>query len=114
MKPFVVALLASFASLAPHVASARELPPQVQAVLKQIKAVDKDMLAGSGEDGRFMRLLVATSRSKRALEIGTASGYSAIWIGMGLPDPGGQPGTIEYDNTRAQAAVANIKQAGPS
>jgi len=68
----------------------------------------------SEEDGRFMRLLVATSRAKRALEIGTASGYSAIWIAMGLRETGGQLVTIEYDKTRAQEATENIKKAGLS
>jgi caffeoyl-CoA O-methyltransferase len=115
MNRFVVALLVSLVSICPCLAapsSAQELSPQVQAVLKQIKAVDKDMLAVSEEDGRFMRLLVATSRTKRALEIGTASGYSAIWIGMGLRETGGQLVTIEYDKTRAQEAMDNIKKAG--
>ena len=109
-----VALLVLFVSLAPHGAAAQELSPQVQAVLKQIKAVDKDMLAVSEEDGRFMRLLVVTSRTRRALEIGTASGYSAIWIGMGLRETGGQLVTIEYEKTRAQEATENIKKAGLS
>jgi predicted O-methyltransferase YrrM len=114
MKRLFIVLLVSFISLAPRHASAQELSPQVQAVLKQIKAADKDMLAVSEEDGRFMRLLVVTSRTKRALEIGTASGYSAIWIGMGLRDTGGQLVTIEYDKARALEAVANIKTAGLS
>jgi caffeoyl-CoA O-methyltransferase len=112
MKRAFVALLFCLISLIPHVAAAQELSPQVQAVLKQIKSADKDMLAVSEEDGRFMRLLVATSRAKRALEIGTASGYSAIWIGLGLRETGGQLVTIEYDKTRAQQAQDNIKKAG--
>jgi caffeoyl-CoA O-methyltransferase len=112
MNRVSVALLFLLASLVPHRAAAQELSPQVQAVLKQIKATDKDMLAVSEEDGRFMRLLVATSRTKRALEIGTASGYSAIWIGLGLRETGGQLVTIEYDKTRALEAQDNIKKAG--
>jgi caffeoyl-CoA O-methyltransferase len=103
-----------FALVAPHRVSAQELPPQVQTVLKQIKAADKEMLAVSEEDGRFMRLLVASSRTKRALEIGTASGYSAIWIGLGLRETGGQLVTIEYDAARARQAQDNIKKAGLS
>ncbi len=90
----------------------QELSPHVQAVLTQIKAGDKDMLAVSEEDGRFMRVLVVASRTKRALEIGTASGYSAIWIGLGLRETGGQLVTIEYDKMRAQQAADNIKRAG--
>ena len=53
------------------------------------KSQDKGQLAVSEEDGHFLRVLVATSKTKRALEIGGASGYSAIWIGMGLRETGG-------------------------
>jgi predicted O-methyltransferase YrrM len=97
-----------------EVAWAQHVPPHVDAILKQIKAADKDLLAVSEEDGRFMRLLVATSGAKRALEIGAASGYSAIWIGLGMRETGGKLVTIEYDKARAQQAAANIKKAGLS
>jgi predicted O-methyltransferase YrrM len=86
--------------------------PQVDAVLRAIGAADKGQLAVSEEDGRFLRLLVTSKGAKRALEIGTASGYSAIWIGLGLRDTGGHLLTIEYDKTRANEAVRNIKEAG--
>ena len=98
--------------LLPTVSPAQELPAPAAAVLKQIKAADTDLLAVSEEDGRFMRLLVAATRSTRALEIGTASGYSAIWIGLGLRETGGHLVTIEYDKPRARQAVDNIKKAG--
>jgi caffeoyl-CoA O-methyltransferase len=95
-------------------AFAQDVPAHVDAVLKQIRAVDKEQLAVSEDDGRFMRLLVATSGAKRALEIGSASGYSAIWIGLGLRETGGRLVTIEYDKQRARQAVANVKRAGLS
>ena len=94
--------------------TAQDIPPQIDALLKQIKAADKDLLAVSEEDGRFMRLLVLSSGTKRALEIGAASGYSAIWIGLALRETGGRLVTIEYDKARAQQAAANIKKAGLS
>jgi predicted O-methyltransferase YrrM len=106
----VVLLLVSL----PCVAAAQHVPPHVDAILKQIKAADKELLAVSEEDGRFMRLLVATRGARRALEIGAASGYSAIWIGLGLRETGGKLVTIEYDKVRAQQAAANIKKAGLS
>jgi caffeoyl-CoA O-methyltransferase len=112
MKRVSAALLFCSIALVPQFVMAQELSPHVQAVLAQIKATDKDMLAVSEEDGRFMRLLIAASRAKRALEIGTASGYSAIWIGLGLRETGGQLVTIEYDKPRALQAMDNIKRAG--
>ena len=87
---------------------------QADTVLRAIRAADKGQLAISEEDGRFLRLLVTSKGTRRALEIGTASGYSAIWIGLGLRDTGGQLVTIEYDKGRAGEAVQNIKKAGLS
>ena len=100
--------------LLPCAAYAQNVPPHVDTLLKQIKAADKDQLAVSEEDGRFMRLLVVTSGAKRALEIGAANGYSAIWIGLGLRETGGKLVSIEYDKARAQQATSNIARAGLS
>jgi predicted O-methyltransferase YrrM len=82
------------------------------AVLRDIKAADADALAVSEEDGRFLRLTIASSRATRALEIGGANGYSAIWIGLGLRETGGRLTTIEFDPARAKVAAANIRRAG--
>jgi predicted O-methyltransferase YrrM len=84
----------------------------VDAVLKDIRARDTGQLAVSEEDGRFLRMLAAASRTQRVLEIGAASGYSAIWIGLALRETGGRMVTIEYDATRAREAAANVKRAG--
>ena len=70
------------------------------------------MLAVSEEDGRFLRVLAASSGAKHALEIGGASGYSAIWIGLGLRETGGRLTTIEYDPARAKQAAENMRRAG--
>ena len=112
MKRVGLFLLCVFAF--PYGAFAQDVPPQIDALLKQIKAADKDQLAVSEEDGRFLRLLVVTRGAKRALEIGAASGYSAIWMGLGMRDTGGKLVTIEYDKVRAAEAAANVKKAGLS
>ena len=83
-------------------------------VLAEIKSKDQGLLAVSEADGHFLRLMVATSGATHALEIGGASGYSAIWIGLGLRDTGGRLTTIEYDPQRAKALAANITRAGLS
>ncbi len=95
-------------------AASAQTQPDVQKLLAAIKAKDSGQLAVSEEDGRFLRLMVASSGAKRALEIGGASGYSAIWIGMGLRDTGGRLVTIEYDPARARELTENIKRAGLS
>ena len=86
----------------------------VTALLERIKAADQGQLAISEEDGRFLRVLVATRGTRRALEIGGASGYSGIWIGQGLRQTGGKLISIEYDPVRAKEAADNITQAGLS
>lgn len=88
--------------------------PDMAKLLKDIKARDHGQLAVSEEDGRFLRLMVASTGAKRALEIGGASGYSAIWIGMGLRDTGGTLVTIEYDPARAKELAENVRRAGLS
>jgi caffeoyl-CoA O-methyltransferase len=88
--------------------------PRRTKVLAEIKAADTGQLAVSEEDGRFLRLLVASSGAKRVLEIGGASGYSAIWIGLGLRDTGGRLVTDRVRPARARELAENIRRAGLS
>jgi len=93
-------------------ASLRAQQPDLNKILSDIRARDKGQLAISEEDGRFLRILIASTGRKRALEIGGASGYSAIWIAQGLRATGGKLATIEYDPERAKELAANIARAG--
>jgi predicted O-methyltransferase YrrM len=86
--------------------------PDLQHLLQAIKSADTDRLAVSEEDGRFLRVMIATSGAKRVLEVGGAYGYSAVWMGLGLRHTGGRLTTIEYDGARAKAAAANVAKAG--
>ena len=60
----------------------------------------------SARAGRLDRRAARRSKSARA------SGYSAIWIGLGLRETGGRLTTIEYDPVRAKEAADNIRRAG--
>jgi predicted O-methyltransferase YrrM len=106
------ATVAVAALLTTGVAGAQQ--PDVAKLLAEIKAKDTGQLAVSEEDGRFLRLMIATSGARRVLEIGGASGYSAIWMGLGLRETGGTLVTIEYDPARAKELAANVKRAGLS
>jgi predicted O-methyltransferase YrrM len=88
--------------------------PDLLKILADIKSRDAGQLAVSEEDGRFLRLLIASTNRKRALEIGGASGYSAIWMGQALRRTGGRLVTIEYDPQRAKELAVNIRRAGMS
>jgi predicted O-methyltransferase YrrM len=104
-------LLSSAFPAAQAVQNAR-LSPHVDTVLRNIRAADKSQLAVSEEDGRFLRVLVASRGAKSVLEIGAASGYSGIWLGLGARETGGRVVAIEYDPQRAKEAVSNIRSAG--
>lgn len=90
------------------------IDPALARLLTEIRASDKGQLAVSEEDGRFLRVLVGATKARQVLEIGAASGYSAIWIGLGLRETGGKLVTIEYDPIRARQAAANVQKAGLS
>jgi len=92
--------------------TAPQSPHAVERVLADIRARDGGQLAVSEEDGRFLRVLIGSSGATRALEIGGASGYSAIWMGLALRDTGGRLVTIEYDKARARELADNIRRAG--
>ena len=108
----VVSMVAGSISAQP--APAAGVDPAIAKLLSGIRAADKGQLAVSEEDGRFLRVLVGATNARQVLEIGAASGYSAIWIGMGLRQTGGKLTTIEFDPVRAREAAANVQRAGLS
>jgi predicted O-methyltransferase YrrM len=110
MRPFLVLLVVMLGSAVE--AQRGALTPALETLLKSIKAADKGQLAVSEEDGRFLRVLVATRGARSILEIGAASGYSGIWLGLGAQETGGKVVAIEYDPARAKEAAANISKAG--
>jgi len=115
MRPFATVLLGLIALAAVTSAQSRPssaLTPQIESVLRNIKAADTGQLAVSEEDGRFLRVLVSTRGAKSILEIGAASGYSGIWLGLGARESGGRVVAVEYDPTRAKEAAHNIRLAG--
>ena len=107
-------LAAAPADQAPAAKSTPAIDPAIAKLLAGIRAADKGQLAVSEEDGRFLRVLVGATNARQVLEIGAASGYSAIWLGLGLRQTGGRLVTIEYDPVRAREAAANIQRAGLS
>jgi len=64
------------------------------------------MLSGPVE-GRLLETLVFATGARRVLELGTYSGYSALWMAGILP-PDGRVVTCELDSDRAEFARAHI------
>ena len=63
------------------------------------------------EVGALLRVLATTVGANRILEIGTAIGYSGIWLAGALP-PGGMLYTMEAKGERAKVARENFARAG--
>jgi predicted O-methyltransferase YrrM len=61
-------------------------------------------------EGQLLYLLVKAAGAKRILELGTATGYSGIWLLRGTD--GGMLTTYEMDPERARRARANFGDAG--
>jgi caffeoyl-CoA O-methyltransferase len=111
---FVVLALLSLLSTARPAAAQSVVPPAIEAILAEIRRADEGQLAVSEQDGQFLRMLAVATGARHALEIGSASGYSAIWMGLAMRETGGTLVTIEYDEVRAREAVDNIRRAGLS
>jgi predicted O-methyltransferase YrrM len=65
------------------------------------------------EVGALLRVLALTAAARRILEIGTAIGYSGIWLAGALA-PGGSLLTMEMNEERAREARTNFERAGVS
>src|SRR5882724_1380890 len=63
------------------------------------------------DQGQFMQLLVQVLRAQKTLEVGVFTGYSALWVALGLPNEGR---IVACDISEEYTAVARRywKQAG--
>ena len=65
-------------------------------------------------DGKILYDLIVQNNYRDALEIGTSTGHSAIWMAWALSKTGGKLITIEIDEYRYREALANFEEAGLS
>ncbi|HKI89613.1 MAG TPA: class I SAM-dependent methyltransferase [Draconibacterium sp.] len=65
-------------------------------------------------DGKILYDIIVKNNYKNAVEIGTSTGHSAIWIAWALSKTGGKLITIEIDKERYLQAKSNFKKAGVS
>lgn len=72
---------------------------------------EHDLPLIDAEVGGLLRVVTTAIGARRALEIGTAVGYSGIWLAGALP-PDGQLLTLELDPDRARIARDNFSRAG--
>ncbi len=85
-------------------------PPALVAELHALGERDGIPIVSS-ETGRLLSLLVRTLQAHRILEIGTAYGYSTLWMALALP-PAGKIWTIDPDRERTAIALDFLARAG--
>jgi predicted O-methyltransferase YrrM len=88
-----------------------DLDRRVTAFLDRARGSWRDMNVPEA-DGQTLYNVVTKNKYTRALEIGTSTGHSGIWIAWALSKTGGRLITIDIDERRHRAALANFKEAG--
>jgi len=88
-----------------------ELDKRVRAFLDSRRGTWRDLNVPEA-DGRVLHELILKHKYTRALEIGTSTGHSGIWIAWALAKTGGKLTTVEIDSGRHKTALANFRAAG--
>ena len=86
---------------------------KVQAFLDSRRRGWRDMNVPAS-DGKLLHDIIVKNNYTKALEIGTSTGHSGIWIALALSKTGGKLITLEIDESRHNEALANFKEAGVS
>jgi predicted O-methyltransferase YrrM len=70
---------------------------------KAANALGKGSISVAASEGRLIHFLVSSAGCRKFIEVGTLTGYSALWIASGLA-AGGELFTLEKEPTHAKAA----------
>ena len=111
MRAFLCLALLMLASASTAFAEDPALDQTVRRFLEKNRGEWRDMNV-PWVDGQILRDLVVKNRFRRALEIGTSTGHSSVWIAWGLSQTGGKLTTIEIDPSRHAEALGNFEEAG--
>ena len=88
--------------------SSSKLDKKVKWVIRNTSWVDLNV---PYQDGKTLFKMILKNKFKRALDIGTSTGHSAIWIAWALSKTGGKLITIEINKRRYLKALKNFKRA---
>lgn len=94
-------------------AKQQQVDKMVRAFLENSKGSWRDMNIPSS-DGKILYDIILKNNYTRALEIGTSTGHSTVWIAWALSKTGGRLITIEINKRRYRQALENFKKAGLS
>jgi predicted O-methyltransferase YrrM len=102
-----------FVGFSTHLLSAEDLDRRVEAFLESRKGQWREMNVPAS-DGKLLYDLIVRNNYTRALEIGTSTGHSGIWIAWALSKTGGKLITIDMNEGRHKQALVNFEEAGLS
>jgi len=88
---------------------------EIEKLLKEMEEYSREherVYAIPREEGVFLNMLVRLKGARRVVELGTSSGYSAIWLGSAAAEHGGVVETVEFDPQKVALASENIRRAG--
>lgn len=77
-----------------------------------IESFDRIGLNSAPGDAAMLRILVQSSKAKRGVEVGTATGYGAILMGIAFERNGGELITVDIDPKMVKTANENLKKVG--
>jgi predicted O-methyltransferase YrrM len=80
-----------------------------QQVIKDFKRIGLNTTVG---DAAFLRVLVASAGCKRGVEIGSATGFGAINMGLSFERNGGQLFTLDIDAAMIKSTRDNVARMG--
>jgi predicted O-methyltransferase YrrM len=109
----VILLISSFTAYSQVARDQKKVDEKVQAFLTKNKSKWRDLNVPY-EDGQVLHDLIVQNKYKSALEIGTSTGHSTVWIAWALSKTGGKLITIEIDEERHNEALENLKAVGLS
>lgn len=113
-RSWLLTLFAALASvLALDAQGNPDLDARVQKFLDTNRGRWRDMNVPA-VDGQTLHDIVVKRKYTRALEIGTSTGHSGIWIAWALSKTGGKLITIDIDEPRHREALKNFEAAGVS
>ncbi|MCU0646277.1 MAG: class I SAM-dependent methyltransferase [bacterium] len=110
---FLLSCLSINSAISQNAEKIKNLDDRVQKFLENRKGTWQDMNVPAS-DGKILYDIIVKNNYTKALEIGTSTGHSAIWIAWALSKTGGKLITIEIDEGRYKEAEANFKAAGLS
>ncbi len=110
-KPISLAVIGIIFALSSFAQSQADIDAKVEKFLKNHKNEWHDLNVPF-VDGQTLHDIIVKHDYKSALEIGTSTGHSTIWIAWAMSKTGGKVTTVELNEKRQKEAIKNLTEAG--